>query len=122
MSTVWFMVDDTDPRLNYSGNWTLVPSVTTNEDSFDGSPTGSVYNSTLHSPMGNVTATFRFNGTLLSHIYLVFSDQCCCGIVVLYMDSSQDHPISEYMEQSVMMQTIPSSIALLMVSRYGTLA
>ncbi|KIK62841.1 hypothetical protein GYMLUDRAFT_242475 [Collybiopsis luxurians FD-317 M1] len=65
MSTVWFMVDDTDPRLVYSGSWTFVPDTSdvsgTNFDSLSFS--GPAFNSTLHSTTGNVSISFRFNGS-----------------------------------------------------------
>ncbi|KAF8830938.1 hypothetical protein HHX47_DHR1000167 [Lentinula edodes] len=74
MPTVWFMVDDTDPRLKYSGSWTAV----NNTGSFTNQPgsdfdeegrTGSVYNNTLHYTTGNVTISFRFNGSSYLGVY-----------------------------------------------------
>ncbi|KAE9397722.1 hypothetical protein BT96DRAFT_921287 [Gymnopus androsaceus JB14] len=70
MSTVWFMVDDTDPRLNYSGLWSFVPD-TSNVTDYDGGPnfTGPVYNNTLHSTTDNATISFRFNGSSFLGVY-----------------------------------------------------
>ncbi|KAE9395663.1 hypothetical protein BT96DRAFT_922712 [Gymnopus androsaceus JB14] len=56
MPTVWFMVDDTDSRLNYTE---------TQEDIFSrlsGSETGPTYNNTLCSAEGNTSVSFHFNG------------------------------------------------------------
>ncbi|KAJ3866777.1 hypothetical protein EV359DRAFT_79251 [Lentinula novae-zelandiae] len=74
MPTVWFMVDDTDPRLTYSGSWTAVNNTGsfTNEPGSDfdeESRTGSVYNNTLHYTTGNVTISFRFNGSSYLGVY-----------------------------------------------------
>ncbi|KAJ3813220.1 hypothetical protein F5876DRAFT_74082 [Lentinula aff. lateritia] len=74
MPTVWFMVDDTDPRLKYSGSWTAVNNTGsfTNEPGSDfdeQSKTGSVYNDTLHYTTGNVTISFRFDGSSYLGVY-----------------------------------------------------
>lgn len=60
MSTVWFMVDDTDSRLNYTGAWSLVTFSGEEVDSVF----GPIYNGTVHEPLdqSNVTLSFRFNG------------------------------------------------------------
>lgn len=67
MSTVWFMVDDTDPRLNYTGSWTPLTlnatQVERSNNPVGGLPSGPVYNNTLHEARGNVSVSFRFNGT-----------------------------------------------------------
>ncbi|KIK50471.1 hypothetical protein GYMLUDRAFT_252970 [Collybiopsis luxurians FD-317 M1] len=71
MSTVWFMVDATDPRLNYSGSWT--PITNTNNisaNSFDQSSfTGPAFNSTLHATKENATISLRFNGSSYLGVY-----------------------------------------------------
>ncbi|KIK66328.1 hypothetical protein GYMLUDRAFT_70013 [Collybiopsis luxurians FD-317 M1] len=71
MSTVWFMVDDTDPRLNYSGSWSFIPNTNNfSGNSFDQtSLTGPAFNSTLHRTTGNVTISFRFNGSSYLGVY-----------------------------------------------------
>ncbi|KIK62795.1 hypothetical protein GYMLUDRAFT_72528 [Collybiopsis luxurians FD-317 M1] len=71
MSTVWFMVDDTDPRLSYSGSWSFIPNTNNfSANSFDqSSRTGPAFNSTLHSTTGNVTVSFRFNGSSYLGVY-----------------------------------------------------
>ncbi|KAF9064743.1 hypothetical protein BDP27DRAFT_1366958 [Rhodocollybia butyracea] len=76
MSTVWFVVDDTDPRLNYSGSWSLVSNTGTSGDSADNdedidemSMTGPAYNSTLHHTTGNGSISFRFNGSSYLGVY-----------------------------------------------------
>ncbi|KAE9382797.1 hypothetical protein BT96DRAFT_951887 [Gymnopus androsaceus JB14] len=60
MPTVWFMVDDTDSRLNYTGDsrgfWSPVPSMISDSE------TGPTYNNTLHSAIGNTSVSFHFNG------------------------------------------------------------
>ncbi|KIK62840.1 hypothetical protein GYMLUDRAFT_242474 [Collybiopsis luxurians FD-317 M1] len=65
MSTVWFMVDDTDPRIIYSNSWIFVPDTSDVSGlDFDSlSFNGPAFNSTLHSTTGNTTITFRFNGS-----------------------------------------------------------
>ncbi|KAJ3827364.1 hypothetical protein F5880DRAFT_1241440 [Lentinula raphanica] len=71
MSTVWFMVDDTDPRFNYSGSWSAV-STGNFIDGYDFdemSETGPVYNQTLHYTTGNVSVSFRFNGSSYLGVY-----------------------------------------------------
>ncbi|KAE9382807.1 hypothetical protein BT96DRAFT_168639 [Gymnopus androsaceus JB14] len=61
MPTVWFMVDDTDSRLNYTGDsrgfWSPVPSMISDSE------TGPTYNNTLHSAIGNTSVSFHFNGS-----------------------------------------------------------
>ncbi|KAE9398300.1 hypothetical protein BT96DRAFT_976538 [Gymnopus androsaceus JB14] len=62
MSTVWFMVDDTDSRLNYTGDsWS-------SQEGFD-SETGPAYNNTLHSALANTSVSFHFNGSSNFGVY-----------------------------------------------------
>lgn len=60
MDTVWFMVDDTDPRLNYTGSWNALSF----NDTAPGiqSVSGPMFNRTLHYAEGNMTVSFKFNG------------------------------------------------------------
>ncbi|KAF5388940.1 hypothetical protein D9757_005021 [Collybiopsis confluens] len=71
MSTVWFMVDDTDPRLNYTGSWSFISNISAASNSFDqaSTVTGPAFNSTLHSTQSNVTINFRFNGSSYLGVY-----------------------------------------------------
>ncbi|KAF5388960.1 hypothetical protein D9757_005020 [Collybiopsis confluens] len=71
MSTVWFMVDDTDPRLNYTGSWSFISDTNNSSaNSFDqSSKNGPAFNSTLHSTKHNVTISFRFNGSSYLGVY-----------------------------------------------------
>ncbi|KAE9404718.1 hypothetical protein BT96DRAFT_404139 [Gymnopus androsaceus JB14] len=67
MSTVWFMVDDTDPRFNYTGTWSDLSFA-------EGSPvsqsiTGPGYNNTWHYTTDNATVNFRFNGSSYLGVY-----------------------------------------------------
>lgn len=67
MSTVWFMVDDTDPRLNYNGSWSpplhsVQPAV-----NFWGTP----YNNTLTGTSDNSTVSFQFNGGFLLSLNVI---------------------------------------------------
>ncbi|KAE9386693.1 hypothetical protein BT96DRAFT_928052 [Gymnopus androsaceus JB14] len=63
MSTVWFMVDDTDSRLNYTGDsWFLQQGFT--------SEAGPTYNDTLHLALGlNNIVSFHFNGSSNFGVY-----------------------------------------------------
>ncbi|KIK62832.1 hypothetical protein GYMLUDRAFT_242468 [Collybiopsis luxurians FD-317 M1] len=67
MSTVWFMVDDTDPRLNYSGSWSFVNASGRIVDNINES--GPVFNNTLHSTTANGTVSFRFSGSSYLGVY-----------------------------------------------------
>ncbi|KAJ3745100.1 hypothetical protein DFH05DRAFT_1557274 [Lentinula detonsa] len=71
MSTTWFMVDDTDPRLNYIGSWSSlnIGNFTEGLDLDESSRTGPVYNNTLHYTTGNDTVSFRFNGSSYLGVY-----------------------------------------------------
>ncbi|KAF9063864.1 hypothetical protein BDP27DRAFT_1451032 [Rhodocollybia butyracea] len=76
MSTVWFVVDDTDPRLSYSGSWSFVSNTGTSgnpvdndEDIDEMSMTGPAFNRTLHHTTGNGTISFRFNGSSYLGVY-----------------------------------------------------
>ncbi|KAJ3982656.1 hypothetical protein F5890DRAFT_1567129 [Lentinula detonsa] len=71
MSTIWFMVDDTDPRLNYIGSWSSlnIGNFTEGLDLDESSRTGPVYNNTLHYTTGNDTVSFRFNGSSYLGVY-----------------------------------------------------
>ncbi|KAF5356695.1 hypothetical protein D9758_013735 [Tetrapyrgos nigripes] len=74
-SLVWNLVDDSDPRINYSrGKWTTasgdtIPAAYTN--SLDTSSTaGDVFNNTLHASKGvGSEFSFRYNGTGLVLVY-----------------------------------------------------
>ncbi|KIK62839.1 hypothetical protein GYMLUDRAFT_260063 [Collybiopsis luxurians FD-317 M1] len=94
MSTVWYMVDDTDPRLEYSGSWSFVSNT---QNSFDqSSRSGPAFNSTLHSTSGNVTASFRFNGTSYLGVYGTLDGRRSdgsLGIVTCLLDGA---PIGRY--------------------------
>ncbi|KAE9395051.1 hypothetical protein BT96DRAFT_923093 [Gymnopus androsaceus JB14] len=69
MSTVWFMVDDTDSRFNYAGE-DLWSSVSGGDVSalFE-TMAGPVYNNTLHATSSNTSASFRFNGSAYFGLY-----------------------------------------------------
>ncbi|KAF9018115.1 hypothetical protein BDP27DRAFT_1378475 [Rhodocollybia butyracea] len=77
MSTVWFVVDDTDTRLSYTGSdWSFVANTgvvndtTDNEADIDAmSTTGPAFNSTLHRMTGNGTISFQFNGSGFLGVY-----------------------------------------------------
>jgi hypothetical protein len=61
MTTVSIMVDDTDPRIEYSGSWTRSSGNIHQRN--NQSRTGAVYNNTLHSSTKNGTSfSFQFNG------------------------------------------------------------
>ncbi|KAE9404527.1 hypothetical protein BT96DRAFT_1016329 [Gymnopus androsaceus JB14] len=62
MSTVWFMVDDTDSRLNYTGDlWSSIQ--------LPNSEAGPTYNSTLHFANANTSVSFHFNGSSNFGVY-----------------------------------------------------
>ncbi|KAF5346564.1 hypothetical protein D9758_013458 [Tetrapyrgos nigripes] len=67
MSTVWRMVDDTDLRLSYQGDWNpLTLNATLSEQLSNGLlPNGPVFNRTLHEARSNVSVSFTFNGKFL---------------------------------------------------------
>ncbi|KIK61846.1 hypothetical protein GYMLUDRAFT_243018 [Collybiopsis luxurians FD-317 M1] len=70
MSTVWFMVDDSDPRLNYSGQWD--PIFDSNSASFSNSSSmlaGGIFNDTLHLSSDKVSISFWFNGSSYVGVY-----------------------------------------------------
>ncbi|KAE9399888.1 hypothetical protein BT96DRAFT_675606 [Gymnopus androsaceus JB14] len=72
MSTVWFMVDDTDPRIDYSGSWyfnTTVADALGRNDYDLLSVTGPAFNSTVHTTTGNASLAFRFNGSSNIGVY-----------------------------------------------------
>ncbi|KAF9063460.1 hypothetical protein BDP27DRAFT_1405788 [Rhodocollybia butyracea] len=77
MSTVWFMVDDADPRFNYSaGSWTPLTLNATQLAKSNGPdaatgllPNGPVFNNTLHETRDNASFTFRFNGSGFLGLY-----------------------------------------------------
>ncbi|THU87326.1 hypothetical protein K435DRAFT_804426 [Dendrothele bispora CBS 962.96] len=79
MSTVWLMVDDTDPRLSYQGAWTPMTLNTTQADKYQHLsngllPNGPVFNNTLHETRSNASVSFRFNGKFLHIASLSFSE------------------------------------------------
>jgi len=71
MSTFWVVVDDTDPRINYTGSWSLMTGdgLVTSRDTLNSiSIAGDVFNNTVHNPASNQeetpSFTFNFNGTI----------------------------------------------------------
>ncbi|KAF9049430.1 hypothetical protein BDP27DRAFT_1434124 [Rhodocollybia butyracea] len=70
MSTVWFVVDDTDSRLSYSGSDWSFNNSTDREDGIDAmSMNGPAFNSTLHRMTGNGSISFQFNGSGYLGVY-----------------------------------------------------
>ncbi|THU76721.1 hypothetical protein K435DRAFT_878804 [Dendrothele bispora CBS 962.96] len=75
MSTVWEMVDDTDPRIIYTGDWhegkgdDIIHEADEEPLNFL-SYSGNVYNNTFHATSKNrTTVTFSFNGTSFLAVY-----------------------------------------------------
>ncbi|THU97659.1 hypothetical protein K435DRAFT_965381 [Dendrothele bispora CBS 962.96] len=75
MSTVWEMVDDTDPRIIYAGVWHEGAGSDIIHEGIEEplnslSSSGNVYNNTLHVTSKNgTTVTFNFNGTSFLAVY-----------------------------------------------------
>ncbi|THU97660.1 hypothetical protein K435DRAFT_965382 [Dendrothele bispora CBS 962.96] len=75
MSTVWEMVDDTDPRIIYTGDWhegtgNDIIHEADEEPLNSLSYSGDVYNNTFHATSKNgTTVTFNFNGTSFLAVY-----------------------------------------------------
>ncbi|KAF5367958.1 hypothetical protein D9758_004354 [Tetrapyrgos nigripes] len=71
MTTVWKVVDDTDPRIVYGGEWNQSLSEFGGINAVNqASLSGDIYNDTLHITKANGTSlTFRFNGTSLLGLY-----------------------------------------------------
>ncbi|KAK7455729.1 hypothetical protein VKT23_010762 [Stygiomarasmius scandens] len=71
MTTVWKVVDDSDSRIQYSGNWTFVSG---DANLSPWSLTGDVFNKTLHRAMDNDKRfTFKFNGTSQLVVYATWT-------------------------------------------------
>ncbi|KAF5364488.1 hypothetical protein D9758_010648 [Tetrapyrgos nigripes] len=79
MSTVKIIVDDSDPRIQYSGSWTITSGNINQRN--QQSRTGAVYNNTLHSSTKNGTSlSFRFNGTGWLGVYGTYDTTNSPGI------------------------------------------
>ncbi|KAK7472130.1 hypothetical protein VKT23_000252 [Stygiomarasmius scandens] len=74
--TVWKMVDDTDNRIEYTGDWKpsfgddIIDRVGVSLNDSGSSITGPVFNNTVHSILtAGTSLKFRFNGTMHAALY-----------------------------------------------------